>query len=159
MYPGHQLSLSLSPSCNLTIRPVAKQPGHKPLKTRKVHQGSQSKASVTRRSPMPPQHPPRTLPKQRRRKKNPVPATYLKEPVAPPVESGDDGGMDIAAVQALGREEKREFSWKEGRKEGRKTAQQRRSEKGHAAAGRPGETEDRVGLQGLGSRMDCGTCQ
>lgn len=67
---------------------------------------------------MPPQHPPRTLPKHRRRKKNPVPATYLKEPVAPPVESGDDGGMDIAAVQALGREEKREFSWKEGRKEG-----------------------------------------
>lgn len=68
---------------------------------------------------MPPQHPPWALPEHRRRKKNPVPATYLKEPVAPPVESGDDGGMDIAAVQALGREEKREFSWKEGRKEGR----------------------------------------
>lgn len=28
--------------------------------------------------------------------------------------------MDIAAVQALGREEKREFSWKEGRKGGRR---------------------------------------
>lgn len=56
----------------------------------------------------------------RRRRKTPVPATYLKEPVAPPVEGGDDGGMDIAAVQALGREEKREFSWKEGRKGGRR---------------------------------------
>ena len=34
------------------------------------------------------------------------------------MEGGDDGGMDIAAVQALGREEKREFSWKEGKEDG-----------------------------------------
>ena len=73
-----------------------------------------------------------------RRKKNAVPATYLKEPVAPPVEGGDDGGMDIAAVQALGREEKREFSWKEERKGGRKTAQQRRSKKGPQTRPVPG---------------------
>lgn len=99
--------------------PSASQPWHTPLKTRKSHQGSQPKFTVTRGSPMPPWRPPRTLPEHWRRKKNPVPATYLKEPVAPPVESGDDGGMDIAAVQTLGREEKREFSWKEGRKEGR----------------------------------------
>lgn len=98
---------------------------------------------------MPPQHPPQTLTKHWRRKKNPVPATYLKEPVAPPVESGDDGGMDIAAVQALGREEKREFSWKEGREEGRKEdSVTERSKKGHAIVGRPVETEVQGGLQG-----------
>lgn len=77
--------------------------------------------------------PPQPLP-SRRRKRNPVPATYLKEPVAPPVEGGDDGGMDIAAVQALGREEKREFSWKEGREAGR-----RRNREGARKDGRQGQ--------------------
>src|SRR3712207_8908245 len=67
-----------------------------------------------------------------RSKKNPVPATYLKEPVAPPVEGGDDGGMDIAAVQALGREEKREFSWKEGREGGRRDRKSTRLNSSHA---------------------------
>lgn len=76
-----------------------------------------------------------------RRKKNPVPATYLKEPVAPPVEGGDDGGMDIAAVQALGREEKREFSWKEGRK-GERRRNRRGGRKGHVTA-RPARPRDR----------------
>lgn len=38
-----------------------------------------------------------------------VPQSYLKQPVAPSVESGDDGGVDVAAVEALkteGRKEK-----------------------------------------------------
>lgn len=34
--------------------------------------------------------------------------SYLKQPVAPSVESGDDGGMDIAAVEALKTERERE---------------------------------------------------
>lgn len=42
------------------------------------------------------------------------------------MEGGDDGRMDIAAVQALGREEKREFSWKEGRKRGRRATEKER---------------------------------
>lgn len=46
--------------------------------------------------------------------------------------------MDIAAVQALGREEKREFSWKEGRKRGRHaTEKERERAPDRARAGGP----------------------
>lgn len=53
--------------------------------------------------------------------------------------------MDIAAVQALGREEKREFSWKEGRKEGRKTV---------GVTGARGATPPLAGLGRLRHRVD-----
>lgn len=96
---------------------------------------------------------PTDIPQHRRRKKN-LPATYLKEPVAPPVEGGDDGGMDIAAVQALGREEKREFSWKEGRKEERRRNRGGRR-KGHGYCRRPGRLS--TGASGPGSRAGPGS--
>lgn len=44
------------------------------------------------------------------------------------MKGGDDGGMDIAAVQALGREEKREFSWKEGSGAGRREPRDRKGQ-------------------------------
>lgn len=79
--------------------------------------------AAARRSP--PAAPPQTLPAPETKQPR-APATYLKEPVTPPVEGGDDGRVDVAAVQALGREEKREFSWKEGRKGGRRAAEKER---------------------------------
>lgn len=63
------------------------------------------------------------------------------------MEGGDDGGMDIAAVQALGREEKREFSWKEGKEEQRTEKEQERAT--HAAT-TPGNRG--VGASMSGSR-------
>ena len=100
----------MGPAAQLVLVPHANIP-------RKAGRGAWARGRRTQ-EPHPAQRPPQTLPQRRRQKRNPVPATYLKEPVAPPVEGGDDGGMDIAAVQALGREEKREFSWKEGRRGG-----------------------------------------
>ncbi|KFO25483.1 hypothetical protein H920_13125 [Fukomys damarensis] len=86
--------------------PGTRQPGQPP--SQPLHTQPRSRAGAPRPHSAP------TDPSRAPSRKNPGPATYLKEPVAPPVKGGDDGGMDIAAVQALGREEKREFSWKEG---------------------------------------------
>lgn len=109
---------------------------HMSTSQRKADQGAWARGRRTQ-EPRPTQPPPQTLPQYQRRKKNPVPATYLKEPVAPPVEGGDDGGMDIAAVQALGREEKREFSWKEGKEEQRTEKEQERATHTATTPGRP----------------------
>lgn len=37
-------------------------------------------------------------------------SSYLQKPVAPSVKRGDDGGMDVAAVQALGTQKERKQS-------------------------------------------------
>lgn len=110
---------------HLSPLPGTRRPGWPPAglsttqpEARKTHSPGLSAPSRHAQEPRAPSAPSADPSRARRRKKNPGPATYLKEPVAPPVEGGDDGGMDIAAVQALGREEKREFSWKEGRREG-----------------------------------------
>lgn len=55
------------------------------------------------------------------------------------MEGGDDGRMDIAAVQALGREEKREFSWKEGRETGRRATEKERERATDRASARGNE--------------------
>ncbi|RMB91690.1 hypothetical protein DUI87_31920 [Hirundo rustica rustica] len=56
-------------------------------------------------------------------------SSYLQKPVAPSVKRGDDGGMDIAAIQALGTQKERKHS-----QEKRKGISEQREEKRHLSS-------------------------
>lgn len=116
VYPGHQLSSSFLDPHNQTCHQTSLGRYHRKLgnRTRALNPNPLSRTGAP--CPLSTLHGPFPSTSERR-KKNPIPATYLKEPVAPPVESRYDGGMDIAAVQALGRERKNENSV--GKREGR----------------------------------------